>query len=159
MNTMVSDYFTPEQYQILFHNLTELCMSSTNASQVMSQFVPTLMSVLTVQQKGEVAAKGLLVSSKVQGGLTTLLNNLSDALYYNLFAFCQQLIDLYPKYFSKGMAREAIVVKGFGKCNQFATQKRMTTIFCRIAKKFKPDEWTAVKKDFKMMFKFGIYNC
>uniref|UniRef100_A0A914YSV5 Uncharacterized protein n=1 Tax=Panagrolaimus superbus TaxID=310955 RepID=A0A914YSV5_9BILA len=83
MNAMVSDYFTMEQYQILFHNLTELCMSATNASEVMNQFVPTLMNVLTTKQKGEVAAKGLLVSSKVQGGLTTLLNNLSDVLYYN----------------------------------------------------------------------------
>uniref|UniRef100_A0A914QQS2 Uncharacterized protein n=1 Tax=Panagrolaimus davidi TaxID=227884 RepID=A0A914QQS2_9BILA len=60
-------------------------MTKTNASEVMSQFVPLLMGILTVKQKGEVAAKGLLVSSQVEGGLQTLLNNLSDALYYNPF--------------------------------------------------------------------------
>uniref|UniRef100_A0A914Q3W9 Uncharacterized protein n=1 Tax=Panagrolaimus davidi TaxID=227884 RepID=A0A914Q3W9_9BILA len=84
MNAMVSDYFSPEQYQTLFSNLTDLCMTKTNASEVMSQFVPLLMGILTVKQKGEVAAKGLLVSSQVEGGLQTLLNNLSDALYYNV---------------------------------------------------------------------------
>lgn len=123
-------------------------------------FKNDLMSVLDGKQYSDIIAKGVACGVGL-GNITIfdVLDTLGTVLQNNLMAFIAQMCHVYQVYQKKGLSDETCDAQGYGKINQFVTDKRMNTIFCRFRSHYTTKQWNSIYKNFKTIFLLDNYPC
>ena len=118
------------------------------------------MSVLDSQQKATVVGLGAKITMKMWNFMT-LIDIFATALGNNIAAFVDQCLEMYIQYTDRGETRERIFQRGYKMIDMFMTQKRVSTIYCRIQKMFQTKNtqyWPWLKNNLGVIIKFSTLD-
>jgi len=152
----VSDWISTSQYEKILNDFEPHFYAELPPEEVGKKAVSIIMGRLTFGQMIKVGAFG----AKLLGKLDQYIEILMTVLGNNLYPFFMQLNRVTHAYKKKGIAMDPTITRGYVKIAQFATKKRVTTIFCRVKPAFGSD-WPTIYSfvmDTKL-FKFSLYPC
>ncbi|KAE9555795.1 hypothetical protein FO519_001009 [Halicephalobus sp. NKZ332] len=152
----VSNWLSKSQYENILNDFEPHFYAEEPPETVGSKAVGIIMGRLSFSQMLQVAAFG----SKLLGKLNQYIDTTMTVLGNNLYPFFLQLNKVTHVYKEKGVAKDPTVTRGYVKIAQFATPKRLNTIFCRARPAFGPD-WPTIYSfvtDSKIL-KFSLYPC
>ena len=93
--------------------------------------------------------------------ITTPLNIISTVMINNLWPFGNQLIKVQEKCQQKSMTDAATWKLSYRKIDQFMTQKRCNTIWCRVYAAFvnyDPSLWSTITSTLSKLFVFNVFD-
>uniref|UniRef100_A0A914XXP4 Uncharacterized protein n=1 Tax=Panagrolaimus superbus TaxID=310955 RepID=A0A914XXP4_9BILA len=117
------------------------------------------MSATTMSQKLTIAGIGAKFIGKAP--LDEPIGILATALGNNLAAFVNQMVEMYIDYQDAGKTRERIFQRGYKMVDMFMTQKRVSTIYCRIKNAFDVADaswWPFIKTNLNSLLLFSTLD-
>ncbi|KAE9549966.1 hypothetical protein FO519_006825 [Halicephalobus sp. NKZ332] len=156
----VSDYPQFPGYSKLFAYIETDILNLENVSTIFNNFPNYVLNSLTAAQDEQIAQKGIVASTQMQGmTLQNMLSQLGAALEESLQNFVQKLINKAKNMEAQGESSDNILKAGYKMVYKFVTKKKEEEIMCNVRSKFTDQQWTVIYNNFGDCFRFNNYAC
>ncbi|KAE9547835.1 hypothetical protein FO519_008955 [Halicephalobus sp. NKZ332] len=160
IQSRLTNYLTSSQDVQVCGKLETQLWNNQTGEQIMSNFISTVLGVLTFSQTLSLGSKGLACSSQSGLSLTDLLGKVGGVLSNNTLPFLHQITSLMSNLRTKkNMQQSPVFITVYRKCNQFFLKKNVETIMCRMVDNFTPSQWTAIRNNLGSLFLMSLYPC
>ena len=171
----ISTYFTLASYRKIANALEPKMKANMTSSEATSgkhfngnqynkyiylALISAVMGGLSFTQSLECLAIGASFMSACPD-INPPINIISTVMMNNLWPFGAQLIALQDRCAKKSMTDKSTWNFTYRKIDQFMTQKRCNTNWCRVYiafNKYSPSLWTTITSSFKKLFVFSVFD-
>ncbi|KAE9550944.1 hypothetical protein FO519_005833 [Halicephalobus sp. NKZ332] len=156
----VSNYFSLSGCRSICNALEPQLKPNMSSTQATTALTTAAMNALSFTQKLQVAGIGVSFLGAYPN-INTPINVISGVLMNNIWPFGTQVIEVQNMCKKKGMTDAATWKTTYKKMNEFATQKRCTTIWCRAYIAFnKADSklWGVITSTLSKLLQFTVYD-
>uniref|UniRef100_A0A914QCQ8 Uncharacterized protein n=1 Tax=Panagrolaimus davidi TaxID=227884 RepID=A0A914QCQ8_9BILA len=155
----ICSWLSQAQYVQIIDQIEPQLNENTEIGDMKTMLISAAMSATSLSQKLAIAGIGTKFMTKAT--LDVPIGILATALGNNLAAFVNQMVEMYVNYQDAGKTRERIFQRGYKMIDMFMTQKRVSTIYCRIKKAFDAKDatwWPFITSNLGAQIKFSTLD-